>query len=177
MVGSPLHFKQVLVCARERCLCLQLASALAPSRAKVQCPIPMWAKHATILRGEMHWLSYKFLDFKFINFETLNLWMWNPPPCPYKYYQLSKSEKMQLVAYPELQFLAELKRAMYNIQCNAMWAETNMQCALSTWLEPLVEQIEQKKCAMCTGLIHKIICKLIQLQQKMCNVHRSDPTT
>ena len=57
--------------------------------------------------------------------------MWKPPPlyeffqkdeiiCPYKYYQLGKSDRMQLVAYPELQFLAELKRAMYNIQCNAM---------------------------------------------------------
>ena len=115
------------------------------------------------------------LDF---NLSILKLWIFEcgtPPPlyeffqkdeiiCPYKYFQLDKSDRMQLVACPELQFLAELKRAMYNIQCNAMWAETNMQCALSTWLEPLVEQIEQKKCAMCTGLIHKIICKLIQIE-------------
>ena len=40
-----------------------------------------------------------------------------------------------------------------------------MQCALSTWLEPLVEQIEQKKCAMGTSLIYRIICQLIQIKR------------
>ena len=183
MVVSPLHFQQVLVCTREEVLCVHNWPALwRPSGQKSSVPHQCWQSTRLVLRVECIDYLINFsqkntlLDFKFINFETLNIWKWNPPPlfyaffqrdaviCPCKYYQLCKSDRMQLVAYPELQFLAELKRAMYNIQCNAMWAENNMQCAWargkSSWLCKL-----SKNCAMGTSLIYKIICKQIQIKR------------
>ena len=150
----PLTFQTSASVRAWEVLCVYNWPALwRPIWAEVQCPIPMLAKHATILRGEMHWLSYKFLSTHPFRFQIYQFW--NPPPlyaffqrdaviCPYKYHQLCKSDRMQLVAYPELQFLAELKRAMYNIQCNAMWAENNMQCAWARGWSPWLSKLSRK---------------------------------